>query len=96
MKTIIKKPLITEKVSKQAESGVYGFVVDRKANKVEIKKAIEKMYGVNVQNVRTMITPGKKRSRFVSGNFLNGRTSATKRALVQVAEGEIIDIYSNI
>jgi len=91
------KPLITEKMTDQATKlGQYGFVVNRKANKVEVKQAIEKMYGVNVQSVNTMIIPGKKRSRNTKSKFIVGRTSAIKKAIVTLAEGQTIDFYSNI
>ena len=91
------KPLITEKMTDQATKlGQYGFVVNRKANKVEVKQAVEKMYGVNVQSVNTMIIPGKKRSRNTKSKFIVGRTSAVKKAIVTLAEGQTIDFYSNI
>lgn len=76
--------------------GQYGFVVNRKANKLEVKQAIEDMYGVTVQSVNTMIIPGKKRSRNTKTKFIIGRTSAVKKAIVTLAEGESIDFYSNI
>ena len=94
--SILKKPLITEKVSAQNEGGVYGFVVDKNANKVAIKQAVEKMYGVNVEEVRTMIAPGKKKTRYSKGAFLSGKTSSFKKAIVKVKSGEIIDFYSNL
>jgi len=94
--SILKKPLITEKVTAQNENGVYGFVVDRNANKVAIKQAVEKMYGVNVEAVRTMVAPGKKKTRYSKGAFLTGKTSAFKKAIVKVKDGEIIDFYSNL
>lgn len=94
--SIIKKPLITEKGTAQNDKGVYGFVVAKSANKVEIKQSIEKMYGVKVQNVRTMIASGKKKSRFSNGSFLSGKTASYKKALVTVAAGEVIDFYSSI
>ncbi|MGN6647432.1 MAG: 50S ribosomal protein L23 [Cytophaga sp.] len=94
--SILKKPLITEKVSAQNEGGVYGFVVDKNANKVAIKQAVEKMYGVNVEEVRTMIAPGKKKTRYSKGAFLTGKTSSFKKAIVKVKDGEIIDFYSNL
>lgn len=94
--SILKKPLITEKVTAQNEGGVYGFVVDKNANKVAIKQAVEKMYGVNVEEVRTMIAPGKKKTRYSKGAFLTGKTSSFKKAIVKVKDGEIIDFYSNL
>ena len=94
---VLIKPLITEKMSELSEKrGQYGFVVNRKANKVEVKNAVEKMYGVNVASVNTMIIPGKKRSRNTKTKFIVGRTSAIKKAIVTLAEGETIDFYSNI
>lgn len=80
----------------QEKQGQYGFVVNRKANKVEVKQAIEKMYGVTVESVNTMIIPGKKRSRNTKTKFIVGRTSAVKKAIVTLAEGDTIDFYSNI
>lgn len=94
--SVLKRPLVTEKVSNLNEKGVYGFVVDRKANKIEIKKAIEKTYGVNVERVNTMIYRGKKKNRHTKSKVIVGRTASFKKAIVKVAEGEVIDFYSNI
>jgi large subunit ribosomal protein L23 len=93
---ILIKPIVTEKVSAQNEHGKYGFVVDKRANKVEIKKAVEKMYGVNVEEVNTMIYAGKAKSKYTKAGMINGRTPSYKKAIVKVAEGEIIDFYSGI
>ncbi len=94
---VLVKPLITEKMTDlSTKLGQYGFVVNRKANKLEVKQAIEKMYGVNVLTVNTMIIPGKKRSRNTKTKFIVGRTSAVKKAVVTLAEGQTIDFYSNI
>lgn len=93
---ILVKPLVTEKITSQNEKGKYGFIVNKKANKIEIKKAIEKMYSVNVEEVNTMIYPGTKKSRYSKSRVLTGRTSSYKKAIVKVAEGEIIDFYSGI
>lgn len=94
--SILIKPLVTEKVTSQNEKGVFGFIVDSKANKVEIKKAVEKAYGVNVESIRTMNYAGKSKSRFTKAGVLSGKTNAFKKAIVKVAEGEVIDIYSGI
>ena len=94
--SILIKPIISEKVSDLNETGKYGFVVNKKANKVEIKNAVEKMYGVNVEKVNTMIYPGKEKSRYTKSQVINGRTSKFKKAIVTVAEGEVIDFYSGI
>jgi large subunit ribosomal protein L23 len=91
---ILKRPLLTEKVAAMNEKGVYGFVVDVKANKIQIKKAVEQMYGVNVDNVRTMIVAGKRKVRFTKSGVAQGRKPKYKKAIVQLAEGEIIDFYS--
>jgi large subunit ribosomal protein L23 len=93
---ILIKPLVTEKISDLNERGQYGFVVDNRANKVEIKKAVEKMYGVNVESVNTMRYSGKKKTRYTKKQIISGRTASFKKAIVTVAEGEVIDFYSGI
>ncbi len=93
---ILLKPLVTEKISDLNERGKYGFVVDRKANKVEIKKAVEKMYGVNVLNVNTMSYSGKQKTRYTKTQIISGRTKSYKKAIITLAEGEVIDFYSGI
>jgi large subunit ribosomal protein L23 len=96
MKSILKKPLVTEKVAALNEKGTYGFVVDKTANKVQIKDAIEKTYGVNVEHVRTMIVGGKAKSRYTANQVITGRSSSYKKAIITLAKGEIIDFYSGI
>jgi large subunit ribosomal protein L23 len=91
---ILIKPLITEKISLQNEKGVFGFQVALKANKIQIKKAVEEMYGVNVEKVRTIIVAGKNKSRFTKRGFVSGRTPKYKKAIVQLAEGEMIDLFN--
>ncbi len=94
---IIIKPLITEKMTALTEKlNRYGFVVDKRANKVEIKKAIEKAYGVTVENVNTINVMGKFKSRYTKSGNLTGRTNNYKKAIVTVADGDVIDFYSNI
>lgn len=94
--SILKSPLVTEKVSALNEKGKYGFIVDSSANKVEIKKAVEKQYGVNVKNVNTINVLGKKKTRFTKAGTLAGRKPDYKKAIVTLAEGEVIDFYSNV
>lgn len=94
--SILKKPLVTEKVSSLNESGKYGFIVDEDANKVEIKKAVEDMYGVTVEDVNTMRYQGKMKSRYTKSRIISGRKNSFKKAIVTVAEGEVIDFYSGI
>ena len=94
---IIKKPIITEKMTEQSEKyNRFAFVVDKNSNKIEIKKSVEKMYDVNVISVKTMICIGKKRSRGTKSGVIIGKTSTYKKAVVTLVEGETIDFYSNI
>ena len=94
---ILIKPVITEKKTDESEKfNRFGFIVDRRANKLEIKDAVEKMYGVSVEKVRTMVYPGKAKSRNTKGGVISGRTNSYKKAIVDVAEGESIDFYGNI
>lgn len=96
MSTIIK-PIVTEKVTKESElSNRYGFVVEKKANKVEIKKAVEAAYGVNVLSVNTMNVRPDRSTKYTKSGLISGKTSAYKKAIVQVQEGETIDFYNNI
>ncbi len=95
MKQIIKKPIVTEKVVEMNEAGVYGFVVNDDANKVEIKKAIEEKYGVNVKSVRTVRVAGKSKTRYTKAKVIAGQKPNFKKAYIQLVEGEIIDIYDN-
>lgn len=94
---ILIKPVITEKMTAEAESlNRFGFVVDRAANKIEIKKAVEESYDVTVESVRTMVCIGKKRTRGTKSGFISGRTKTYKKAIVTLSEGDTIDFYSNI
>ena len=95
--SIIKKPVITEKMTDQSEKyNRFAFVVDRKANKIEIKKAVEDMYDVAVDSVRTMVCIGKKRVRGTKSGMIVGKTATYKKAIVTLSEGDSIDFYSNI
>ena len=94
--SVLIKPLITEKASALNEKGKYGFIVEKAANKVEIKKEVEKMYGVTVESVNTMIYQGRSKSRYTKSRIISGRTSSFKKAVVTVADGDIIDFYSGI
>jgi len=94
--SVLIKPLVTEKITSLNEKGKYGFVVEKTANKVEIKSAVEKTYGVTVESVRTLLTAGKKKSRSTKTKVTVGRSSSYKKAIVTVAQGEIIDFYSGI
>lgn len=94
--SILKQPLVTEKVSSLNEKGKYGFIVDINANKVEIKQAVEKQYGVNVEKVNTINVMGKFKTRYTKTGILAGRKPNYKKAIVTLAEGEVIDFYSNV
>jgi len=92
---VLVKSVITEKVNSQMEkSGRYTFVVDKKANKLEIKKAVEEFYGVKVAGVNTTVVPGKLKSRFTKGGFISGVKSSYKKATVTLTEGDSIDLFS--
>jgi large subunit ribosomal protein L23 len=94
---IIVKPIVTEKMNAQGDVlRKYGFIVNRKANKIQIKKAVENLYGVTVESVDTMNYPGKRKSRYTRTGLVSGKQSAYKKAVVTLREGDLIDFYSNI
>jgi large subunit ribosomal protein L23 len=95
---VILKPVVTEKMTTINEkfSNRVAFIVDKKANKIQIKQAVKDLYGVNVADVNTMNYSGKNKSRYTKGGYIAGRTKAVKKAVITLAEGEVIDFYSNI
>ncbi len=94
---IIKKPVITEKMTAISEKlNRYAFIVDKHANKIQIKHAVEELYGVKVADVNTMIYSGKPKSRYTKSGVISGRTGEFKKAIVTLADGEKIDFFSNI
>lgn len=94
---ILVKPLVTEKMTIQGEKlNRYGFIVNRDANKIQIKAAVEQMYGVTVKDVNTVNYHGKKKSRFTKAGLLSGRANHYKKAFVTLAGEDKIDFYSNI
>lgn len=94
---VLIKPIVTEKANAQQEKlRRYAFKVDKRANKLEIKKAIEEFYGVNVVDVNTVVVPGKNKTRYTKAGFIKGIKNPYKKALVTVAEGDSIDLYANI
>lgn len=94
---ILIKPIVTEKLNEQSEKlNCFGFVVNKNANKLQIKKAVEEMYSVTVENVNTMNYAGKVKSRYTKSGVQVGKTAAFKKAIVTLVEGEKIDFYSNI
>ena len=95
--SIIIKPIITEKATKQSEvSNRFGFVVDKKANKVQIRKAVEATYGISILSVNTMNYRADRTTKYTKSGLISGKTGAYKKAIVQVKEGETIDFYNNI
>jgi len=92
---VLVEPVITEKVNLQMErSGRYTFVVGRQSNKLEIKKAVEEMYGIRVADVNTMVVPAKNKTRFTKAGLLSGRKPAYKKAVVTLVEGDTIDLFA--
>jgi large subunit ribosomal protein L23 len=92
---VLIKPILSEKANKQAEKmNRYTFVVDRKANKLEIKKAVEQFYGVQVEDVNTSVMPSKLKAKYTKAGLIVGRKPAKKKAVVTVAEGETIDVFT--
>ncbi len=95
--SVLVKPIITEKMTALGEKlNHFGFVVNGDANKLEIAKAIEEMYGITVESVRTMNVAAKARSRNTKAGLVTGRKSGYKKAIVSLADGETIDFFSEI
>lgn len=94
---ILIKPIVTEKLTALGEKlNRYGFIVERSANKIEIKAAVEQMYNVTVKEVNTVNYHGKKRHRYTKAGMMSGRDNHFKKAYVTLAGEDKIDFYSNI
>lgn len=94
---IILRPVITEKATSDAElKSRYTFYVHPYANKIQIKDAVQDMYGVDVLKVRTMIYAPEVKTRYTKTGFQVGKTNKMKKAIVQLEEGQEIDLYGNI
>lgn len=94
---ILFKPIVTEKMTIQGDKlNRYGIIVDRRADKVQIKKAVEAFYNVTVEAVNTMNYKGKRKSRFTKAGLLSGRTNHFKKAIITLKDGDQIDFYGNI
>ncbi len=91
---IIKRPLLTEKAMKHNDQGIYVFEVVPTANKIEIKKAIEHLFEVSVESVRTVRTKGKEKSRMTRKGLMRGRKPLRKKAYITLKKGQTIDIVS--
>ncbi|RYF23619.1 MAG: 50S ribosomal protein L23 [Flavobacteriales bacterium] len=95
LQEVLVRPVITEKVNGQMEKeNRYTFVVDKRSNKLEIKEAVENFYSVKVNEVNTIVVPAKNKSRFTKAGFVKGRKPSYKKAVVTLAEGETIDLFS--
>ena len=94
--SIIIKPIISEKATYLTDlRGQYSFLVDTKANKIQIKKAVEEAYGVKVAEVRTMIYAPKVSSRYTKKGLQVGKTNKLKKAVVELLSGEVLDVFAN-
>jgi len=95
---VLVKPLITEKMTGVTEKfpNRYGFVVEKGADKGQIKVAVEKMYNVSVKSVHTMNYMGKNKKRYTKTGFMAGKKNDFKKAIVSLNDGQVIDFYSNI
>jgi large subunit ribosomal protein L23 len=94
---ILERPIISEKMNQLSEKFQrYGFIVNKKANKIQIRKAVEELYNVEVVAVNTMNYSGKSKTRGTKSGFISGSTGAFKKAVITLADGQSIDFYSNI
>ena len=95
--SIIIRPVVTEKMTAVSEKlPQYAFIVEKSANKIQIKNAVEELYDVKVDAVNTMNYLGKKQQRYSKTGFITGRKKSFKKAVVTLAEGDTIDFFSNI
>ena len=94
--SVLKRPLVTEKVSSLNEKGKYGFIVDVQSDKDQIRSAVEKQYNVKVVKVNTINVMGKQKTRYTKAGVLSGRKPNYKKAIVTLKEGDVIDFYSNV
>lgn len=97
--SVLKKPLVSEKMellNERPGSNQYAFKVALNAKKPAIKEAIEEMYDVDVESLRTMVVRGKRRTRYTRAGFIHGKSPNYKKAVVTLGEGQEIDFYKNI
>ena len=96
-KEILIKPIISEKAELLSENkNQYSFVVNKSANKIEVRNAVEALYNVNVSSVNTMVMPAKAKSRNTRSGLIKGRVSSFKKAIITLADGEEIDFFGDI
>lgn len=97
MKEILIRPLVTEKMTAITEKqGKFGFIVNKDANKIEIKNAIEAAYKVDVVTVNTIRYDGKRKFRYTAKGVIEGRSAGYKKAIVKLKAGDTIDFYANV
>ncbi|HUI66462.1 MAG TPA: 50S ribosomal protein L23 [Bacteroidota bacterium] len=96
MKAILKRPIVTEKMTALQEKGQYAFEVDMQANKISIAQAVEKKFNVTVLDVRTSRHKGKTKSQMTRKGRFPGRTPAWKKAIVRLKEGDKIQFFQNV
>jgi large subunit ribosomal protein L23 len=95
--SVLIKPIITEKMTADSElHNRYGFIVNPKANKLQIKDAVEGTYAVSVKKVRTMNYGPNRKTKYTKTGVQQGKTKAYKKAIVDIVEGDVIDFYSNL
>jgi large subunit ribosomal protein L23 len=94
--SLIISPLITEKASKINNNGIYSFVVSKKANKIEIKKEIERIYNVTVVSVNTIICAPKPIVKYTKKRVMKGKKSSYKKAIATLKSGDVIDFYGSV
>jgi large subunit ribosomal protein L23 len=94
---ILKKPVLTEKATMLTDKlNRYTFQCDHRANKLQIKTAIQEMYAVTIESVNTMVIVGKLKTRSTKAGMVSGRAAKIKKAVITLKQGEVIDFYSNI
>lgn len=96
MIAILKRPIVTEKMTALQEKGVYAFEVDGSANKIQVARAVEKKFNVTVLGVRTQTVKGKSKTQMTRKGRFTGRTSAWKKAIVRLKEGDKIEFFQNV
>jgi large subunit ribosomal protein L23 len=96
MIAILKRPIVTEKMTTLQEKGTYAFEVVPTANKIAIARAVEKKFNVTVLNVRTVNVKGKTKTQMTRKGRFSGRTSAWKKAIVRLKDGDKIEFFQNV
>lgn len=96
MTAILFRPIVTEKMTALEARRQYAFEVERDANKIEIQKAIEKKFNVNITSIRTINIKGKQKTQMTRRGRFTGKTSQWKKAIITLKEGEKIEFFENI